>query len=309
MEFILKSNSYRLLKNKIDELTDGINKDNIIYYDLSIDNINEIIEECNYVSLFLEKKAVIVNNTNIFNTKFEYKNELDMLEKYLNNPNPNTILIFICDSISLKKKCVKIINDKNNIIEININEEDVSEKVKDYLKSNNFKIDNKALNKLVNNLNKNYDYILNELDKIIIVKKDYLITLDDINKYCINISQVNIFDFIDFVIKKDINKVFKYLNDIIEVGVEVSIILSNLATQYRLIYCVKNMMNENNSEEEIAKKLNVHPYRVKLSYQSSFNYSNSELEEKILRVGDLDEKIKLGLIDKYNALKLFFVSL
>ena len=101
MEYIIKSNSYRLLKDKIKELTQDIYKDNITYFDLSIDNLKDIIEECNYVSLFNDKKAIIVYNTHIFNTKYEYASELELLESYLNNSNKNTILIFIADSISL----------------------------------------------------------------------------------------------------------------------------------------------------------------------------------------------------------------
>ena len=81
MEYIIKSDYYRLIKEKINELTCGINKDNITIFDLEIDELNTILEECNYVSLFEDKKAIIVYNSYIFNTKYEYKNELDILEK------------------------------------------------------------------------------------------------------------------------------------------------------------------------------------------------------------------------------------
>jgi len=73
MEYIIKSSSYRLLKNKINEITKDIDKDNIAYYDLTIDSLSVILEECNYTSLFDDKKATIVYNTNLFNTKYEYK--------------------------------------------------------------------------------------------------------------------------------------------------------------------------------------------------------------------------------------------
>ena len=46
-------------------------------------------------------------------------------------------------------------------------------------------------------------YTLNELDKIMIVKKDYIINLNDVNKYSIDIKKESIFDFVDLIIKKD----------------------------------------------------------------------------------------------------------
>ena len=53
----------------------------------------------------------------------------------------------------------------------------------------------------------------------------------------------------------------------------------------------------------------IHPYRVKLALDNSYNYTNEELKNNLLEIGMLDEKIKLGLIDKYIALKLFLINI
>ncbi len=310
MEYIIKSNSYRLLKNKINLLTQNIDKENISYFDLSIDNLKTILEECNYNSLFNDKKAIIVYNSNIFGTKYEYKEDLELLEKYLNNPNKNTILIFITDSISNRKKCVKLIKDNNNLFELNMpDKNNLSKEIKTYLSKNNYKIENNALDLLIKNNLENYDYILNELDKVMIIKKDFIINIDDIKKYTSKLDELNIFDFVDLVVKKKLNDCLKQLDDVIRNNVEPSIIFSNIAAQYRLIYSVKNLLKEGLSEKNISDELSIHPYRIKLAYDNSYNYTNKELEEKLLYIGQLDEKIKKGLIDKYNALKLFLINM
>jgi len=310
MEYIIKSNSYRLTKQKINELISGIEKDNIAYFDLTENNIKEVLEECNYNSLFNEKKAIIVNNTNIFNTKYEYKEELNYLENYLNNPNINTILIFIADSVSLKKKCVKIINDNNNYFNLMMPKDDeLKSEIKEYLKQNNYKIENNALNLIIDNLEENYDYILNELDKVIIIKKDYKNTKEDIDKYTIKNKKDNIFDFVELIIKKNESKIYEYLERYIDDKNEPAILFANIATQYRIIYSSKNLIKEGYSEKEIASLLDIHPYRVKLAINNSYNYTNKELLEKLLYIGELDEQIKLGILDKYIALKLFIINI
>lgn len=310
MVYIIKSESYRLLDSKIKELTNNINKENIIHFDLTLDNLKDILEECNYTSLFNDKKAIIVNNTNIFGTKYEYKDDMELLEKYLNNQNKNTQLIFIADTISVKKKCVKIVKDNGNLFELKKPVgEDLKLQIIEYLKNNGFKIENNALTQLITNLNSNYDFILNELDKVIVVKKDYLITNEDIDKYTIKIIEENIFDFVDLVIKKDTKNIFIKLEKYIQEKQEPAILLSNIASQYRLIYSVKNLLKNGFSEKEIATELDIHPYRVKLAKEKSYNYTNEELKEKLLSIGSLDEKVKLGMIDKYVALKLFFINI
>lgn len=310
MEYIIKSDSRRLLDLKIQELLNGIDKENITYFDLSIDNLSDILSDCSYSSLFDDKKAVIVNNVNIFNSKFEYKEEMELLERYLNNSNSNTILIFIASSISKVKKCVKIISSNKGLIELNKPTGDkLKDAIKDYLKQNGYKIENKALNDLISNNNENYDFCLNELDKVIVIKKDYLINQEDIDKYTTKLKEENIFDFVDLIIKKDIKKVYEKLEDFINKREEVAILMSNIASQYRLIYGVKNLIKDGYSEKEIAESLDIHPYRVKLANEKSYAYTNEELVSKLLRIGELDEKIKQGLIDKYVALKLLLVDL
>lgn len=310
MEYIIKSNSYRLLKDELNKLTKDIDKDNINYFDLEIDNIKDIIDNANYVSLFDDKKCIIVYNSYIFNTKFDYKNELEILEKYLNNPNNNTTLIFLTDSISKTKKCVKLINSKGNVIEINKPDGDnLKKSIINYLKENDFKIETKALDLLIKRLDNNYDYILNELDKIMIIKKDYLINNEDVLNYSVNIENVDLFKFVDLVINKKIEECLEELKIIIENNVEPAIILSMIAGQYRLIYSVKNLIRNGLSEKSIADELKIHPYRIKLAHDNSYKYDNEELKDKILSIGELDKKIKIGKLDKYNALKIFIINL
>ena len=307
MEYIIISDSYRKLKQKINSLTNDIDKENIIYYDLSTDNLKDIIDNANYVSLFDIKKAIIVYNSFILGTKYEYKEELKILEDYLNNPNKNTILILITDNISLRKKCVKIIKDNGNLIEYKTS--DIEKEVKEYLSKLGYKIDNNALNILINRCNNNYDIILNELDKILLVNNYNIINKDIIEKYTINDSVINIFDFVDLVIKKNIDKSLKNLNKLLDQEIEPSIIFSNIASQYRLIYSVKGLLKEGLNEKDIATKLSIHPYRIKLAHENSYNYTNKELKDKLLFIGELDKKIKTGEIDKNNALKIFLINI
>ena len=178
-----------------------------------------------------------------------------------------------------------------------------------YLKEKNYKIENNALELLINRLGNNYDYILNEIDKVLIMKKDYLINVNDIKEYTINIEDLDIFKYVDLIIKKDIEKCLEELNIIIENNIEPAIIFSTIATQYRLIYITKNLIQQGLTEKTIADELSIHPYRIKLAHDNSYYYSSKELKEKLLYIGELDKKIKVGELEKYNALKIFIINL
>ena len=87
-------------KDKIEEI--NINK-----YNLENNMIDNVIEDATTISLFQDKKVIIVENAYIFsgttNKKLPEQNT-DLLLDYLNHSNPNTVLIFtlIKDKIDTK---------------------------------------------------------------------------------------------------------------------------------------------------------------------------------------------------------------
>ena len=100
-----------LIKKEINKIiTDSkIDKININNYDLENTFLNEIIDDALTFSLFDERKIIIVDNSYIFtgttNKKLPEQN-LKILEDYLDNYNPNTIIIFTVnkEKIDSRKK-------------------------------------------------------------------------------------------------------------------------------------------------------------------------------------------------------------
>jgi len=302
--YIIKSFSFKALQKRINFL---IKNDNIIYFDLEEDDINNVIEEANYVSLFNEEKYIVVRNMKYFSNKGEYKKENELIENYLQNENPNTTIIFIVNDLNLKNKNVKLIKDNNNLITINeYQKAELDEEIKKYLKEFNFKIDNQALNLLKTKCINNYDIILNELDKLFLIKKDNNINITDIKENVSNMLEDN-YEFINAVVSKNTN-MFKYLDDLIELKLEPTFIIGQLVNQYKLIYFVKDALNYI-SEADIATTLKMHPYRIKIARENSFNYTNSELDSIIDNLIELDLNVKDDYQNKYQLIRIFLLDL
>ncbi len=82
-----------------------------------------------------------------------------------------------------------------------------------------------------------------------------------------------------------------------------------LANQFRLMYQVKGLTKKGYSEKDIAKLLDIHPYRVKLSLGKSKSFSDEKLLSILKQLADLDSDIKKGNIDKNLGLELFILSI
>ena len=91
--YLIISNSNRLTDKKIKEIIDFNNE--TIYFDLLFNKIEEVLEEASYISLFEDKKNLIVFNADFFCTGKISENDLNIIQSYLNNPNDLTTIVFV----------------------------------------------------------------------------------------------------------------------------------------------------------------------------------------------------------------------
>ena len=141
--YLIKSNSYFLLNQKIDEITQGI--EDITKIDLDELTINDVINDASYHSLFDDKKAVVIANTKYFGGKFLYEDDMEVLFNYLSNLDDNTILLFICNDIAKTKDSTKkVLALGGQIIDLtSLSEEELDGFIDKYLTTNNIRVDKK----------------------------------------------------------------------------------------------------------------------------------------------------------------------
>ena len=81
-----------------------------------------------------------------------------------------------------------------------------------------------------------------------------------------------------------------------------------LASQYRLMLQISILSKQNLNNDEIASKLEVHPYRVKIIKQQLYKYDIEEIKNTLVSLATLDSKIKKGEGDRYIDFELFLAS-
>lgn len=279
-------------------------------YDLNNDLLEDVILDCETISLFGNKKGIIINNSYIFTAKKNsIEQKLDTLEQYLEAPNPDTIMIFTLneDKLDERKKLVKTIKKRAEVKALDSTTNTISiakEMFGDY------KISNADLNLLVDRIGKNLSLLEQEINKIMVYKgEEKEITRSDIINLTNKNIDVDIFKLIEAVIKKDKKTALEIYYEMLKYNEEPIKIIIMLANQFRIIYQSKEMYQKGYTEADIAKTLDIHPYRIKLALQNSRNYHAKALLEYIKKLANLDINIKKGNIDKCIGLELFIINL
>lgn len=281
----------------------------LVSYDMSLNNISEALEDALMGSLFSSNKLIICTNCYFLTgTKCDIEHKVDDLLKYLTIDSDNILVLTVnSDSLDNRKKVVKELNKQKVIKCDKLKPFELNKFVKDYCKDNGYKINDDASRLFLDKLNDNLYIITSELDKMFLYKEDKNITIDDVKIVTSRVINTNIFDLINAIVDRNIDKSLEVYDDLILVNEEEIKLIVTLANQFRLIYQVKSMFKSGYNEMDISKTLGVHPYRIKLA-----NGVNANMEDvlKILRtLALLDENIKTGRVDKRDAFLKFILSL
>lgn len=192
MTYVFYGTEDFLIKQEINKIKEKekIDNININTYDLENSAVEQIIEDASTISLFSDKKLIICENAYIFtgttNKKLPEQNT-QILEKYLDSENPDTILIFtiIKDKLDERKKITKNLKQKKRIKEFN-----KIERLDEFTKKQfePYQIEKKVINTFINRVGENLNYLYQEIEKIKLYKdKDMIITEEDI----INLTHKN----------------------------------------------------------------------------------------------------------------------
>ncbi len=311
MIYVLYGTQNYLINKKIQELTKNIDRLEIEEFDLENINIKQIIDSATTFSLFSTNKTIIVYNSFIFSSSKKNIDEKDinLLQKYIENPNKNTTIIFVVanDKLDSRKKIVTSVKKNGTILEFN-DVKNINALVNEMIKP--YKITINQINSLINRVGDNLYILENEIIKLKTYKNDDLIITDNDILNVINKSiNTDIFYLIDNIINKNMNEALECYYELIKIGEEPIKILVLLANQFRLMYQVKELSKKGYRIFDIMDLLDQKQYPIQKAIQKGYNYDSKTLLEYLNKLADLDIGIKTGKIDKNTGLELFILGM
>lgn len=305
MVYLLYGTNDFAIQKEIEKITKDFDKMNISKYDLTEDDIKDVISDAETFSMFADSKVVIAENAAIFTSSGS--GDLETLENYLADINPNTILIFTVneEKVDERKKITKKIKKDYKLISFNQNETPNS-LVRNLL--NDYNITSSNINLLIDRVGTNPLILENEVNKIKLYKDDKTVTKEDILNLTTKRPEIDIFKLIDDIVMKNKDEALEIYNEMLKVNEEPLKIVILLASQFRLMYQAKELAKKGYSEKNISEVLKVHPYRVKLALQKGKKYKVETLLNYLNALADIDIAIKTGKTDKNLALELFLLN-
>lgn len=218
--YFLYGNEWYFIERIIECLKDtvfhNIEPKDIVTFIGSDASWQQIIAQANQYSLFGGTRLIIINNAQSRNF-IKLNRDLHILTKYLENPNPSTILVIAYNDteLSVHESILKLLNDRSYIFKLSkLGISELHNFIVKYLARRQLSLQQDAINFLIDNAGDNLSLVVNELDKIILNNTvGSCVSLNNVGKIIVNSRNFNVFDFCRSVVTKDTDRAFLMLRE------------------------------------------------------------------------------------------------
>jgi DNA polymerase-3 subunit delta len=286
----------------IDELYNFHINENIskVHYSMDQDSLDALLEELSSISLFQDKRIVVVREIKKIRSD---KGRKEIIQ-YIDFPNPNVILVIILDEYDMKNTFLNKISKVSESIDTRTPfEKEMKKWILFYLKKQNIKITNDALNQYIDLYGDYISHVINEIKNSSLMLDDHEEINQDIT------SQLKGYDRLfplwaiqDSLGKKDLRLSLEVLNSLVINGTKITVIVINLVNLCQQMLWKKMGKMKLEGYTGINKIISS---RLKI-YDNNFTFS--ELTELLQELRKIDILCKTISINHQLLLESFFVK-
>ena len=305
--YLLYGEEEYLKKQYRDRLRDAIVGDdtmNYSYFDSDNASVKEIIDVCETLPFFAEKRLVVMENTGFL------KSSNDELADYIKHIPDYLIIVMVEKDVDKRNKVYKAVDSAGYVCEMKPPTTATLEKwIAGLLSKDNLRISREACDLILDKTGAGMDYIKQEIEKIVsYCQGREVVTIEDVENVCSTQTTSHIFDMISAIANKEQQKALDLYYDLLELKESPMRILYLIVRQFNGILQVKDLMSRGVPGKEIASKIGVAPF-VAGKYQAQAKYFEmNTLLDALDECAKTEEAVKQGRLNDKLGVELIIIK-
>lgn len=305
--YLLYGEEEYLKKQYRDRLKNAIAGDdtmNYSYYDSDNASVKDIIDVCETLPFFAQKRLVIMENTGFL------KSSNDELADYIKHIPDYLVVVMVEKDVDKRNKVYKAVDSVGYICEMKPQTTATLEKwIAGLLAKDNLKISREACDLILDKTGAGMDYIRQETEKLVSYCQGRdVVTVEDVEKVCATQTTSHIFDMISSIANKKQQQALDLYYDLLELKEPPMRILYLIVRQFNGILQVKDLMSRGISGKEIASKIGAAPFVVG-KYQAQAKYFEmNTLLDALNECAKTEEAVKQGRLNDRLGVELIIIK-
>jgi DNA polymerase-3 subunit delta len=203
-------------------------------FDLAETSVVEVLDRAQTPSLMAPFQVFFVRNVKVLYGRGSHKEDFAAVEAYVKNPNPNALIVFVADHISIPadvrrmdmqdrdkyERLRETLGESCAMLEFaRVDEGDGVRWVVETAQEQGFKVEADAARELVDSLGADMMLVSNELEKLMLYTSEKKrITLGDVETMVLAAKQRNLYELTDAISSKDRARSLQVLNALLSSG-------------------------------------------------------------------------------------------
>jgi DNA polymerase-3 subunit delta len=203
-------------------------------FDLAETSVIEVLDRAQTPSLMAPFQVFFVRNVKVLYGRGSHKEDFAAVETYVKNPNPNALIVFVADHISIPadvrrmdmqdrdkyERLRETLGESCAMLEFaRVDEGDGVRWVVETAQQQGFKVEADAARELVDSLGADMMLVSNELEKLMLYTTEKKrITLGDVETMVLAAKQRNLYELTDAISAKDRARSLQVLNALLSSG-------------------------------------------------------------------------------------------
>ncbi|PRR83940.1 DNA polymerase III subunit delta [Clostridium vincentii] len=303
-----------LLANPL--IKDGFQELNYIKIDGMITSKDDIMNACETMPFMGEKKVVLVYRANFLRDKSDSSSTkvFKEMKEYLKDIPEHTVLIMYYlfqDKRETPKKNKKLMS-LDKILTIvhfdKLKKDKLIGKVQDIFNEKGKSIGKVELRFFCERVQNNFNVIKREIDKLIDYTNGRDIKKQDIEKLIPSKSEDDIFDLVDLISQKKIDKAIDILDELLFKADQHMLIITAIESQFKKLYEIKVGMMEGKRVDYFVSELRIPAFVCEKLMNLSSKFSLRQLEGLVRLCVRTERMLKSSGTDKTMELELMLVN-
>ena len=285
-----------LIKSSIDPIIKKVlDKDfldlNFIKIDGLTSTFDEIENACETLPFFGDKKVVLVYRANFLKDKPDKEGAKTYTEilKYIKDLPQHTILIMYY-----------LFNDKRDTPK----KDKYYKKIEDIFKENGRTIGKVQLKYFADKVQNNFDIIKREIDKLDCYALGRELTKEDIDKLIPNKSEDDIFDLVEYISLRKVEKAIDLLDELLFKADQHMLIISSIGNHFKRLYEIKAYLLKDKKLEFFISKYRLPQFVCEKLMNQASKFSLKQLNQLIKVCVNTEIKLKSSTTDKQMEMEL-----
>lgn len=277
---------------------------NFHHYEGKGTDVRELIDLCETMPFFADRRVVLLEDTGFF------KNKCEELADYMKELPEYLCLVFVESEVDKRSRMYKAVKGCGTISEFaKQDEKTLMRWAAGLLGKEGRKITQRNMELLLTKTGTDMGNIRMELEKLVSYTHGRdVVTAEDIEEICTTQTTNQIFAMVKAVTEKNQKRALELYYDLLTLKEPPMRILFLLAKQYRQLLQAKQFGAAGLAQPEIAAKLGVPAFVVRSIMTCARAYSVSELEQAVADFVDAEEAVKTGRLEDKLSVELLIIK-